>query len=100
MVKICHLVYCLILQNLKKVSTKHVHQILPNIQQTFIRTAQNEKAGISESLVYVFKSKILGVSVSSPLDEHNSLSENQKIDRFQVMAAESVPEPLGGGGCS
>lgn len=47
----CRIYVFVVLQNLRRVSTKHVHTILPHIQQTFVKTAQNEKAEQLLSLI-------------------------------------------------
>ena len=34
------------LQNVKKVSSKHLHQVLPHVEQRFVKVRQDEKAGM------------------------------------------------------
>ncbi len=40
-----------LLQNVKKVSSKHLHQVLPHVQQRFVKVRQDEKAGTTYYLV-------------------------------------------------
>ena len=40
------MIFFFFLQNLKKVSTKSLHQILPHVKQTFHKLHQQEKAGV------------------------------------------------------
>lgn len=39
-------------KNAKKVSSKHLHQVLPHVEQRFIKIRQDEKAGEFKVVLY------------------------------------------------